>query len=427
MSLYKNTISQKIAIFAYDKTTGAAKTGDAANITGYVSLDWGAANVIDDTNPAELDATNMPGWYVFDLTQAETNAEVIVVAAKSATANILIDQIQVFTENLAANHTGTVGSVTGAVGSVTGNVGGNVNGNVAGSVASVTAGVTLAAATHTGAVIPTVTAVTNDVGITQAGADKVWNSTTRTLSAFGFSVTVGTNNDKSGYSLSAAGVQAIWDALTSALTTVGSIGKRLVDNINATIGSRSSHSAADVWSSATRTLTGSLDPSAAAIADAVWDEAISAHLTAGSTGATLADTNIKTVNLHDNRLTSTRAMLLDKLGVSGTLAHSDAANLYKADVSALALEATAQAIVTAINNLNDPDAAAIVAAILAMIYEGSETFQDYLRLSRAALYGESTGGGTNTRTFRDRADTKARITATVDGSANRTAVTTDAT
>ena len=38
-----------------------------------------------------------------------------------------------------------------------------------------------------------------------------------------------TNNDKTGYGLSAAAVQAIWDALTSALTTVGSIGKKLAD------------------------------------------------------------------------------------------------------------------------------------------------------------------------------------------------------
>lgn len=59
-------------------------------------------------------------------------------------------------------------------------------------------------------------------------------------------VTVTTNNDKSGYSLSSAGVQGIWDALTSALTTVGSIGKLLADNINATISSRSSHTAANV-------------------------------------------------------------------------------------------------------------------------------------------------------------------------------------
>lgn len=51
-------------------------------------------------------------------------------------------------------------------------------------------------------------------------------------------VTVTTNNDKTGYSLSAAGVQAVWDALTAALTTANSIGKLLVDNINATISSR---------------------------------------------------------------------------------------------------------------------------------------------------------------------------------------------
>ena len=38
-----------------------------------------------------------------------------------------------------------------------------------------------------------------------------------------------TNNDKTGYGLSAAAVQAIWDALTSALTVAGSIGKKLAD------------------------------------------------------------------------------------------------------------------------------------------------------------------------------------------------------
>jgi len=59
-------------------------------------------------------------------------------------------------------------------------------------------------------------------------------------------VIVATNNDKTGYSLSAAGVQAIWDALTSALTTVGSVGKRIVDYLDAAITSRSSHDAAAV-------------------------------------------------------------------------------------------------------------------------------------------------------------------------------------
>jgi hypothetical protein len=53
------------------------------------------------------------------------------------------------------------------------------------------------------------------------------------------------NIGKTGYSLSAAGVQAIWDALTTALTTVGSIGKRLADDIDALVSSRSTYAGAD--------------------------------------------------------------------------------------------------------------------------------------------------------------------------------------
>jgi hypothetical protein len=46
-----------------------------------------------------------------------------------------------------------------------------------------------------------------------------------------------TNNDKTGYGLSSAAVQAIWDALTSALTTSGSIGKYLLDHLVGTLAS----------------------------------------------------------------------------------------------------------------------------------------------------------------------------------------------
>lgn len=93
--LFKNAI-QKIHVYAYDSTTGAAKTGDAANITAYVSLD-GTANAVDDTNPAEVDATNMPGVYVFDLTAAETNCNSFALIAKSTTANIRLVPIVGFT------------------------------------------------------------------------------------------------------------------------------------------------------------------------------------------------------------------------------------------------------------------------------------------------------------------------------------------
>lgn len=51
-------------------------------------------------------------------------------------------------------------------------------------------------------------------------------------------VTVTTNNDKTGYGLSATAVQAVWDALTSALTTTGSIGKWLVDKLDVVLSTR---------------------------------------------------------------------------------------------------------------------------------------------------------------------------------------------
>lgn len=103
--LFKNVASQKIHVYAYNSTTGAAKTGDAANITAYVSLD-GTANAVDDTNPAEVDATNMPGIYVFDLTQAETNCNSFALSAKSATADIRIEPIIGFTTGPAVTQTG---------------------------------------------------------------------------------------------------------------------------------------------------------------------------------------------------------------------------------------------------------------------------------------------------------------------------------
>ncbi len=59
-----------------------------------------------------------------------------------------------------------------------------------------------------------------------------------------------------------------------------------------------------------------------------------------------------------------------------------------------------------------PTTVEITAAILAAVYEGSETFQEYLRLSRAVLYGKSIGLNSATPAFRDAADTKDRIAAT---------------
>lgn len=88
--MQKNVAGQKVIVFAFDATTNLPKTGDAANITAYLSKDFGAVTVLGDTSATEMDATNAKGYYLFDLTQTESNADVLGVTAKSSTANVVV-------------------------------------------------------------------------------------------------------------------------------------------------------------------------------------------------------------------------------------------------------------------------------------------------------------------------------------------------
>lgn len=120
-------------------------------------------------------------------------------------------------------------------------------------------------------------------------------------------VTVGTNNDKSGYSLSAGGVQAIWDALTSTLTTVGSIGKLLVANLDAAISSRSSLDASTVKSQVVAALStdtyaepsSAPAPTASLVAKISWmcAHALNKGTFNRSTGTKILRNNADTLNI----------------------------------------------------------------------------------------------------------------------------------
>lgn len=89
--MLKNVAGQKIAVWAWDRVNGVPKTGDAGNITAQISKDGGVSAASDDTNPTELDSTDHPGLYIFDLLQAESNANMINFTPASGTANIVFD------------------------------------------------------------------------------------------------------------------------------------------------------------------------------------------------------------------------------------------------------------------------------------------------------------------------------------------------
>ena len=77
-----------VLYFAEDVSAGGGKTGDVANHTLRRISDGVAATIT--ASPAEVDATNLPGWYKVALTGAENAGIVMAIGGKSSTANIVI-------------------------------------------------------------------------------------------------------------------------------------------------------------------------------------------------------------------------------------------------------------------------------------------------------------------------------------------------
>lgn len=150
---------------------------------------------------------------------------------------------------------------------------------------------TPAATMDHGVLVDTVTTATTATNLTNAPTNGDFTAAMKTsLNAATPSVTV---SDKTGFSLSAAAVQAIWDALTSALTTAGSIGKLLVDRIDAAISSRSTLTQAQILSDATPFPGADID---AAISTRLATSGYTAPLSAGGTRSAvgLASANLDT-------------------------------------------------------------------------------------------------------------------------------------
>ena len=84
--MQKNIAGQKWCVFAFNLTNNTFLSGDAANITANLRIDGGAANAIDDVNPTELE----DGFYAFDITQAETSGDMILISPQSSTSDIQV-------------------------------------------------------------------------------------------------------------------------------------------------------------------------------------------------------------------------------------------------------------------------------------------------------------------------------------------------
>jgi hypothetical protein len=297
--------------------------------------------------------------------------------------------------NITGNLSGSVGSVTGAVGSVTGAVGsvtgavGSVTGNVDGNVTGTIGGLA-----------------------TQAKAD-VNAEVGTALSDIHLDHLFATDYDPA-----------------SKPGTATALLNELVEN-NAGVSRFTAGALAQAPTGGGETLD--------AIADAVWDELLSGHAVSGSTGEALsaaaAGGGLDEAGVRD-ALGLAAPNLDTQLGAiksdtAATLVDTAEIGAAGAGLTVLATQATAAAIledtgttlpaqVAALNNLSADD-------VLDEVVEGSTTLRESIRLANSALGGKASGLGTSTATFRDLADTKDRVTATVDSDGNRSNVVRDLT
>lgn len=75
-----------LKVFAFNHNTAHPQTGDAANITCKVSLDGAAAVTLADTNPTEME----DGYYLFNVTAAESNGVTADFFPESSTSNVQV-------------------------------------------------------------------------------------------------------------------------------------------------------------------------------------------------------------------------------------------------------------------------------------------------------------------------------------------------
>ncbi|MES0071925.1 hypothetical protein [Mesorhizobium sp. M0058] len=270
----------------------------------------------------------------------------------------------------------------------------------------------------------TAAALAADAG-TEIGT-AVWATTTRLLTA-GTNIALAKGTGVTGFNdLSAAQVNAEADA---ALADVG-VTSTVTGRIDAAVSTRSTYAGGDT--AGTTTLLSRLGaPVGATIsADIAAIKAIDDAVKAKTD-------NLPSDPADQSLIIDATTAIMSRLGApaGASLSADIAARSSQTSVDDLPTNAELaagfagadDAVLAAIAALTVPTAAANAAALLATAFEGAETVQDFLRLSRAALYGKADGLDGSTVHYRDAADAKDRLTAEVDEDGNRLVVTTDAT
>jgi hypothetical protein len=320
-----------------------------------------------------------------DVITAASIASDAITDAKVA-SDVTIASVTGAVGSVAGNVGGSVASVVGAVGSVTGNVGGNVTGSVA-SVANY------------GSLVADVATAVWGAGtrsLTTFGtlASDVWAVATRTLTAASDSsgittllsrilgtLAAGTHNAQSGDSFARLGAPNAASIAADIAAEAVKTAAILVDT----------NELQTDWANGGRLdviLDAASAPSAAVVAAAVWDEVLSGHLTAGSTGNALnaaGSAGDPWTTTLPGAYTGSQAgkILSDILVDTGTTLQGELDGI-QADIAAEAVKTAAIKVKT--DNLpSDPADASDIAAAFSTVNSTLTTIASYVDTEVSAI------------------------------------------
>ncbi len=266
----------------------------ATGLDSEVSIDGGT---FGDCTSEATEIARSSGMYFLDLTSGEMNGDTIAIIVKTTSVGAKTTPIVMYTAARSIND--------------------------------------LAFPTTTGRSLD-ITA-TGAAGIDWANVENPTTSLNLSSTTVGTAAALTTNNDKTGYRLSATGVDDVWDEPLAGHTTAGTAGKQLQDISTGTAPTVAAI-ADGVWDellsghvisgSAGEALGAATAPSAAAVADAVWDELRAGHVVSGSFGEGVVSDSLSATAIDD---IAEAIMVLDVDTVEGTAAvHSLCSAILKA-------------------------------------------------------------------------------------------------
>ncbi len=224
-------------------------------------------------------------------------------------------------------------------------------------------------------------------------------------------VTVGTNGDKTGYSIS--GTKTTLDALND--TSTAQVNAEVDTALNTAIPGAPT---ADSINERVKAIDDKLPTGTLSDFNEASDKVTLAAVT--HTGATVP--TVTTLTGHTPQTGDNYARLGAPAGASVS---ADVAAVKVDTAAVLDDTGTSGVVVASASKTGYELSAAGVDGVLDEVYEGTTTLRQFLRLAASALWGKLSGAATTTVAVRDEADTKDRITATVDADGNRSAVTLD--